>query len=156
MTDHDGLGLAIDICRAGIAAGQSPFGAAIVRGDEVVAVCHNRVWATGDPTAHAEVGAIRLAAAALQRISLAGCTLYSTTEPCPMCLSACHWAQLERVVYGAAIADAAAAGFSELRLPAADLAARGGSPLLVVAGPRRAECVALFEQWRQGPRPTAY
>ncbi len=156
MTDEAGMRLAVEQMRLAIAAGQSPFGAVVVAGDEVVAAGHNRVWETCDPTAHAEVLAIRQAAARLGRIDLVGAVLYSSCEPCPMCLAACHWAKLDRVVYGASIADAAAAGFSELRVGAADLARLGGSPLRVEAGPLRAACVALFETFRNGPGYRAY
>src|SRR4051812_13423533 len=114
MNDEEFLRRAIEVCRQGIAAGQSPFGAVIVREGRVVVAAHNTVWRDLDPTAHAEVNALRAAAAALQSIELAGCTLYSTCEPCPMCLAASHWAKVDRVVFGAAIADATAAGFGEL------------------------------------------
>src|SRR5581483_8338346 len=114
MTDHEAMRLAIRKAQEAIAAGQSPFASVIVRGEEVVAVTHNTVWRDTDPTAHAEVNCIRAAAAKLRTIALRDCRLYSTTEPCPMCLSAIHWAKIDRVVYGAAIADATAAGFSEL------------------------------------------
>jgi tRNA(Arg) A34 adenosine deaminase TadA len=149
MTDADAMQLALDQARAGIAAAQSPFGAVIVRAGAVVAAAHNTVWRTTDPTAHAEVNTIRAAAPALGTIFLHGCTMYTSCEPCPMCLAAIHWAKIDRVVYAAAIADAAAAGFSELALPAADLARRGGSPLVVEAGPLRAEGRELFEAWRR-------
>src|SRR5438874_11390685 len=111
MTEADVMRVAIEKTREGIDAGQSPFGSVIVRGGEVVAATHNTVWLTTDPTAHAEVNCIRSAAGKLKTIFLTGCTLYSTTEPCPMCLSAIHWARIERVVSGAPIADASAAGF---------------------------------------------
>ena len=104
------MSLAIAKARDGIAAGQSPFGAIIVRGHDVVAVTHNTVWLDTDPTAHAEVNCIRSAAKALKLIDLSGCEMYSTCEPCPMCLAAIHWSKIDRVVYGATIADAAAAG----------------------------------------------
>ncbi|TAN22194.1 MAG: nucleoside deaminase [Acidobacteria bacterium] len=139
---------AIAVTRAGIAAGQTPFGCAIVRASGLVAASHNQVWAAGDPTAHAEVTAIRAATAKLGAIALTGCTLYSTCEPCPMCMAAIHWARLERVVYGAAIADAAAAGFHELHLPAAELARLGGSPVAIEAGCLAPECRALFAAWQ--------
>ena len=141
--------LAIDKAKEGIAAGQSPFGAAIVRGDEVVAIAHNTVWLSCDPTAHAEVNAIRQAAAALKTISLRGCTMFATCEPCPMCLTAIHWSKIDKVYYGATIADAAAAGFSELRLPAEEMVRKGGSPLQVIAGPLRRECCELFALWQK-------
>ena len=139
---------AIELARRGIEAGQSPFGAVIIRNGRIVAEAHNTVWADTDPTAHAEINAIRLAAGKLGTIDLTGCTMYSTCEPCPMCLAAIHWAKLDRVYYGAQIADAAAAGFSELAVPAAELADRGGSQLQVLPGPLRRECQELFKLWK--------
>jgi tRNA(Arg) A34 adenosine deaminase TadA len=147
MTDEEFMRLAIKKTRDGILAGQSPFGSLIVRGAEVVAVTHNSVWRDCDPTAHAEVNCIRAAAKALKTISLHGCTLYSTTEPCPMCLSAIHWAKIDRVVFGACIADAASAGFCELTVDASKLAEMGKSPLRVEGGLLREECAALFQEW---------
>jgi tRNA(Arg) A34 adenosine deaminase TadA len=140
--------LAIRKAQQGIAAGQSPFGSVIVRLGEVIAVTHNSVWRDTDPTAHAEVNCIRAAATALNTIFLHGCVLYSTTEPCPMCLAAIHWAKIERVVFGATIADAAGAGFSELAVDAKVLARMGGSPLQVESGLLREECADLFLQWQ--------
>src|SRR5262245_39005406 len=123
MTDEDAMRLAIAACRRGIAAGQSPFGSVILGPDgQVVAEGYNTVWADTDPTAHAEVNTIRLAAGALGRIELSGCTLYSTCEPCPMCLASSHWAALDRVVFGALITDATAAGFREMPIPAERMA----------------------------------
>lgn len=140
---------AIETTRAGIAAGQSPFGSVIVKDGAVVAATHNTLWRDTDPTAHAEVNCIRSAAKALGTVDLSGCTLYSTCEPCPMCLAAIHWAKIDRVVFGAAIADADAAGFSELHVPAATLAEMGGSHLTVEGGLLREECAALFDEWKR-------
>jgi len=156
VTDADLLRLAIAAAREGIAAGQSPFGSVIVREGAVIASTHNTVWRDTDPTAHAEVNCIRAAAHALQTIDLSGCFLYSTCEPCPMCLSAIHWAKIRRVVYGAGIADAAAAGFSELRVPARDLARMGGSNLVVEGGLLIDECRALFEEFRRASAGKTY
>jgi tRNA(Arg) A34 adenosine deaminase TadA len=156
MTDAEYMRLAIEKTREGIDAGQSPFGSVIVRGDVVVAVAHNTVWMTTDPTAHAEVTCIRTAAGKLKSIFLTGCTLYSTTEPCPMCLAAIHWAKIERVVFGATIADAAAAGFHELFVPAKELAVLGKSPLKVESGLLQAECAALFDEWKRSGKARAY
>jgi guanine deaminase len=156
MTDADYMRLAIEKTREGIDAGQSPFGSAIVRGGDVITVTHNTVWMTTDPTAHAEVNCIRAAAGRLKNIFLTGCTLYSTTEPCPMCLAAIHWAKIERVVFGATIADAAAAGFHELFVPAKELAALGKSPLKVESGLLQAECAALFDEWKRSGKARAY
>ena len=148
MSEQEFMRLAIGKAQEGIAAGQSPFGSVIVRDGEVIAATHNTVWRDGDPTAHAEVNCIRGAARALKTIFLHGCTLFSTTEPCPMCLSAIHWAKIDRVVYGAVIADATAAGFSELAIPAKTLAQMGHSPVRVEGGLLRDECAALFDQFR--------
>ena len=142
------MSMAIAEAREGIAAGQSPFGAIIVRGGTVVAATHNTVWRDRDPTAHAEVNCIRRAAGTLKAIDLSGCEMYSTCEPCPMCLAAIHWAKIDRVVYGATIDDAARAGFRELHVDARTLAEMGRSPLKVESGPLRAECADLFRQWR--------
>ncbi len=101
-----------------------PFGAVVVRGEEIVGRGWNQVVATHDPTAHAEVMAIRAAGARLGTFDLGGCEIYASCEPCPMCLAAIHWARLDRLYYAATAADAAAAGFDdaaiarELRLPA--------------------------------------
>jgi tRNA(Arg) A34 adenosine deaminase TadA len=156
MIEADFMRLAIEKTREGIAAGQSPFGAVIVCGSDVIAATHNTVWRTCDPTAHAEVNCIRAAATVLNSIALHGCTLYSTTEPCPMCLAAIHWAKINRVVFGATIADAAAAGFKELFVSANDLVVMGRSPLVVANGPLRDECVALFGEWQRAALCQAY
>src|SRR5687768_18131568 len=97
--------MAIDKCREGIASGQSPFGACIVKDGQVIALEHNVVWETTDITAHAEVTAIRAACRNIDDIDLTGSVIYSTTEPCPMCFSASHWARIGTIVYGASIAD---------------------------------------------------
>src|SRR5215831_19065804 len=139
--------LAIRKTEEGIALGQTPFGAVIVKGCAVVAATHNTVWRDTDPSAHAEVNCIREAASALKTIFLHGCTLFTTTEPCSMCLSASHWAKIDRVMYGASIADAAAAGFWELYVDAMVLAGMGKSPLRVEGALLGAECADLFAQW---------
>jgi tRNA(Arg) A34 adenosine deaminase TadA len=156
MSESELMRLAIDKAREGIAAGQSPFGAVIVKDGAVVAAAHNTVWRDTNPTAHAEVNCLRAAAAALATIDLGGCTMYSTCEPCPMCLAATHWAKVDRVVFGATIVDATAAGFSELPVAAADLAALGHSPLKVESGLLREECAALFDEWKRAGRCGTY
>ena len=157
LHSHDHfMRLAIAEARAGIAAGQTPFGACVVRGGEVVVAAHNRVWADTDITAHAEVVALRAACRRLGGIDLTGCVIYSTTEPCPMCFSACHWARLDAIVYGADIADARAAGFNELAVSDADLKRLGGSRVEIVPGRLREECVELFREWQASPGRRAY
>ena len=148
VSRHECMRLAIEKAREGIAAGQAPFGALIVSGEAVLAVAYNSVRRDRDPTAHAEVNAIRQAAALLRRIALGGCTMFTTCEPCPMCLAAVHWSKIDAVYYGATIADAQAAGFSELCVDARKLAELGGSRLVVAPGPLRQECAELFAYWR--------
>ena len=144
MSDERFMRMAIDKCKEGLSKGQMPFGAVIVKEEKVIACEHNIVWATVDITAHAEVTAIRKACLALQGIDLSGCTLYSTTEPCPMCFSACHWAKLDRIVYGAAIDDARAVGFSELPISNFEMKRQGGSRVEIVPHFLREESVELF------------
>lgn len=146
--DELGMKQAIAIARQGIASGQSPFGSVIMKGDKTISATHNRVWKETDPTAHAEVNNIRDACRTLKTVDLSGYTLYTTCEPCPMCLSAIHWAKLDRVVYGATIADAAGAGFQELEFPAKELARQGKSSLVVEEGPLRETCAGLFKEWK--------
>lgn len=93
-----------------------PFAAVIVRDGQIVGEGVNTVTATNDPTAHAEVNAIRASARALGTFTLAGCELYTSCEPCPMCLAASYWARLDAVYYGARAADAARAGFDDALL----------------------------------------
>lgn len=148
---------AIAACRDGIAAGQSPFGAAVATIDgQLVCAVHNRVRLTCDPTAHAEVTAIREACRRLGTIDLTGCIMASTCEPCPMCASAIHWARFDAVYFGACIADAAEAGFNELAAPIEQLYELGGSKVRVTCDFMREECRALFGEWLGGPRPEAY
>lgn len=98
----------------GVAAGEGgPFGAVVVKDGAVLATACNRVTSTNDPTAHAEIVAIRAACRALGSFQLDGCDLYASCEPCPMCLGAIYWARPRAVYYAATRADAAAAGFDD-------------------------------------------
>jgi tRNA(Arg) A34 adenosine deaminase TadA len=148
---EDLMRLAIDAARRGMTLGQSPFGCAISLAGTVVAVTHNHVLASTDITAHAEVTALREACRKTGKIHLEGAFVASTCEPCPMCMSALHWARVERVFYGAAIGDAAEVGFNELRVPAADIVRIGGSDVTLVPGILVEECRALFSEWRRSP-----
>jgi tRNA(Arg) A34 adenosine deaminase TadA len=105
---------AIALAEKGVRLGQGgPFGCVIVRQGRVVGRAGNRVTSTNDPTAHAEVVAIREACAALQTFQLDDCELYTSCEPCPMCLGAIYWARIPRVYYGNTRGDAAAIGFDD-------------------------------------------
>jgi guanine deaminase len=107
------LARSIELATRNVADGGGPFGSLVVRDGEVLAEGQNRVTATLDPTAHAEVVAIRAACLAVQDFSLAGATLYASCEPCPLCLSAALWARIDRVVYAADRHDAARGGFDD-------------------------------------------
>ena len=141
--------VAIEKAREGIDAGQSPFGCAIAYGDDVIAAAHNTVIATTDITAHAEVNALRLGCQATGQVHLEGFMVATTCEPCPMCMAALHWARVESVFFGASIADADAAGFNELQVPAAEVLKIGGSQVVLVSDILSAECRDLFRRWLQ-------
>ncbi len=102
--------LAVDNVRSGRGG---PFGAIVVKDGAVIATGTNSVTTTNDPTAHAEVTAIREACRALGAFQLAGCEIYTSCEPCPMCLGAIYWARPDRVYYAATASDAAEAGFDD-------------------------------------------
>ena len=139
--------LAIDIARKGMESNMGgPFGAVIVRNGEVIATGHNEVIGTNDPTAHAEIVALRRATAKLGRFDISDCELYSTCEPCPMCLAAIHWAGITKLFFGADRHDAADGGFDDafiydLMVGIAD------SPLLRPEIVDQQECADLFKEW---------
>lgn len=110
MDDASYMALALDDARAAAAMGEVPIGAVLVCDGAVVSRGHNRREADADPTAHAEMIAIRRAAEKLGRWRLSGCTVYVTLEPCPMCAGAMHAARIDRLVYGAADPKAGAVG----------------------------------------------
>lgn len=123
MKKEDFMKLAIKLAVENVSNGGGPFGAVIVRDNKVIATGVNRVTANNDPTAHAEVSAIRAACQELQSFDLTGCDIYTSCEPCPMCLGAIYWAHIDHIYYGCNKYDAAAAGFDdsfiydELELP---------------------------------------
>ena len=105
---------AIELATRNVTTGAGgPFGALVVRDGVIVAEAVNTVTATKDPTAHAEVNAIRGAARAMGSFTLVGCQLYTSCQPCPMCLAAAHWARMSEIFYGASAEDAARAGFDD-------------------------------------------
>jgi tRNA(Arg) A34 adenosine deaminase TadA len=123
-----------------------PFAAVVVRNGQIVGEGVNTVTTRHDPTAHGEVNAIRAACKALGTFSLAGCELYTSCQPCPMCLAACYWARLDAVYYGADAADAARAGFDDAFLYEEfrkDQAARALPAMQMLSN----EAWASFEAW---------
>lgn len=146
------IGLAVENVRL---AGGGPFGALVCKGDRVVATGVNRVTALADPTAHAEIVAIREACRLLGSFQLTGCDLYASCEPCPMCLGAIYWARPERVFYACTRFDAERAGFddssiyAELSLPPA-----GRRIPMIEEGRERG--LSAFEAWNAATTKIRY
>lgn len=125
-----------------------PFGACIVKGTKVIAKARNTVL-KNDPTAHAEINAIRKAARKLKDFDLSGCVIYSTTEPCPMCFSAIHWARIDKVIFGTTISDAKQIGFHELNISSSTLKRLGKARVEVKKGFLLGPCRQLFKDWNK-------
>ncbi|MGE0433477.1 MAG: nucleoside deaminase [Planctomycetota bacterium] len=146
---------AIDLARASVRDGGGPFGCVIVRDGKVIATGRNQVVPHHDPTAHAEVEAIRAACSALGTHLLSGCELYTSCEPCPMCLAAIWWARLDRVYFGATRQDAAAIGFDDERIYA-ELAAELSARELPIRPLLRDQALQAFADWRDKPDRVEY
>lgn len=148
---HQAIALALENIRKG----GGPFAAVIVKSGVVVATGGNRVTATNDPTAHAEMVAIREACWKLGTFQLTGCELYTTCEPCPMCLGAIYWARPSRVYYAGTASDAAAAGFDdafiydELQMPS-------NKRRIPMEELSRAEALVIFQEWLAKSDKTPY
>lgn len=112
-TDDAWIQQAIQLAIDSVAKGGGPFGAIIIKNTTIIGRGYNQVTLNNDPTAHAEIVAIRDASKTINNFSLDGCTLYTSCEPCPMCMSAIYWARINRVVYAATGHDAAQAGFDD-------------------------------------------
>jgi len=156
MADWKFMKLAIEKAKEGIEKGQTPFGACVVRDSEVISCAHNTVWKSNDVTRHAEINAIRLACKKLNSIDLSGCTIYATTEPCPMCFGACHWARISTIVYGSSIEDSREFGFNELVISNRRMKSMGQTDLELIGGFARDECLGLFEMWSRGKSKRSY
>jgi guanine deaminase len=171
--------IAIEEAAQGVTAGDGgPFGAVVVRAGEVIGRAHNEVLKSRDPTAHAEVLAIRRAAGCIRNHDLSGCLLYTTCEPCPMCLGAIAWSRIGRVYFGCTAEDAAGLGFADGEIcsmlrrsaPAAAPArrpnvrpgpARGRAGRIERRPPRmkilgRRHCLAVFQRWLRRPGSVLY
>ena len=140
--------IAIDEARIGIKNKDGgPFGSVIVKNGEIIARGHNHVLKNNDPTCHGEIDAIRKAGEKLKTFDLSGCELYTTGEPCPMCLCACMWANIDKVYYGCTIADNEKIGFRDNKFD--DLMggrAKIGDYLEMMD---RDECLKLFDEYNQ-------
>jgi guanine deaminase len=152
----DFLRRAIALATQNVATGKGgPFGAVIARDGKIVGEGANSVTSSNDPTAHGEVNAIRAAAKALGTFTLSGCELYTSCEPCPMCLAAAYWARLDVVYYGASAADAARAGFDDAFLYAE---LRKGTPRRKLRSTQLLgdEAWASFAAWIASPNKIEY
>ena len=156
MSDDDRfLRRAVALAARDIDAGGGPFGAVITRGGDIIAEGTNRVTVAHDPTAHAEIVAIRAACRALDDFSLAGCVIHSSCEPCPMCLGAIYWARLSRVHHAATRADAAAIGFDDQHIYD-EFARPPAARRLPIFHRPLPEADALFKAWAAKPDKVPY
>lgn len=146
---------AIELALQSVARGGGPFGAVIVRAGAVLAEGSNAVTHDNDPTAHAEIVAIRAACKSIGNFALTGCTVYASCEPCPMCLGALYWSRVDRLVFACTRADAAEAGFDDERIYR-ELAMPFAQRELLTAQSMRAEGLAAFRAWASSPSRREY
>jgi tRNA(Arg) A34 adenosine deaminase TadA len=125
--------------------GDSPYGAVIVKDNEVVAKGYNTVRRDSDPSAHAEMNAIRSLTTKIQNPSLEGYTIYATGEPCPMCATACVWTGLAEIIIGASIEDLILVNQSQVRISCEEIIAKSFKNIKVTKGLLREECLQLFK-----------
>ena len=146
MNKEELMRYAIELANKNVENGGGPFGAVIARNGEIVATGVNRVTANNDPTAHAEVSAIRAASAKLETFDLSGCEIFTSCEPCPMCLGAIYWAHLDKIYYANNKTDAANIGFDDSFIyDEIDLAPKDRKlPSEVLL---RNEAIKTFEAW---------
>jgi guanine deaminase len=156
MKPEELMRLAIEKTREGFKTGNSPFGCAIEQGGKVIATAHNTVLTTIDSTAHAEVNAIRVGCKHIGKWHLEGSIVATTCEPCPMCMSALHWAQVDTVYFGATVQDATDAGFNELYIDAQQILTMGRSKVKLIGGVLADECKQLFHDWKKLPTARTY
>ena len=138
-----------------VRSGGGPFAALIAKDGRIVAEGANRVTLANDPTAHAEIVAVREACRVLQNFQLTGCDLYTTCEPCPMCLGAIYWARPSRVFYASTAADAAAAGFDDAFIYE-ELKKAAAQRQIPMSQMLREEALAVFTAWRNLSAKTRY
>jgi len=146
---------AIALALENVRNGGGPFAAAIVKNGALIATGANRVTATNDPTAHAEIVAIREACKRLETFQLDHCELFTTCEPCPMCLGAIYWARPARVFYAATAAEAAAAGFDDAFIYR-ELSAPHHHRRISMDQVLHEEAQAIFQAWLAKPDKVSY
>jgi guanine deaminase len=154
--DREYMMRAIELARKGMAANAGgPFGAVVVRNGEIIGEGNNRVTSSNDPTAHAEIIAIRQACESLQNFQLDGCTIYTSCEPCPMCLGAIYWARPERVVYACTREDAASIGFDDDFIYS-ELKKTNEDREMIMESLMRTEALEIFRAWAEKPDKVEY
>lgn len=142
------MDIAIKEATKGMRKGEGgPFGAIIVKNGKIIACAHNTVLKSKDPTAHAEVNAIRKASKKLKRFDLSDCEIYTSCEPCPMCFSAIHWARIPKIYYAATISDAKKAGFNELEISSEKMKSEGKSKVQLIKVNSCSSCTAPFNEF---------
>lgn len=147
---------AVDLARQGMNNGVGgPFGCIIVKADTIIGKGCNSVASSNDPTAHAEVVAIRDACRHLQTFQLTGCELYTSCEPCPMCMGAIYWARPTKVYFGATRHDAAVAGFDD-SLIYKELTAPLHDRLIEMVNLGREKAIVVFDEWIVKPDKISY
>ncbi len=155
MRKEDIMREAISLADDNVRNGGGPFGAVIVKDGKVVATGVNRVTANNDPTAHAEVSAIRNACKKLKTFDLSGCEIYSSCEPCPMCLGAIYWSRIKKIYYGNSKADAKDIGFDDSFIYD-ELALPYGQRHVAMERLLGDEAIATFNEWKSKPDKTEY
>ena len=147
--------MAVEEARKGMNSNEGgPFGAVVVRDGKVIARAHNRVLKTNDPTAHAEILAIRQAASELEDFDLSGCEIYATSQPCPMCYSAIHWARIEKLHYGTTKDDVATIGFDDSFIY--EIIKGESEPQVEEDNTDRDSCLELLDEWEKKPDKVMY
>jgi guanine deaminase len=153
--DKKFLRKAIEIAAAGIKDGGGPFGAVISKGGKIIAESNNKVVLNTDPTAHAEILAIREASGFLKTYDLTGCVLYASCEPCPMCLGALYWSGIKKVVYASDRRDAALAGFND-EMMYNEILLDPSERQVTFMQMKDNEAKAVFRKWEQYEGKTTY
>jgi guanine deaminase len=153
--DNPFMARAIQLSLDNVASGGGPFGAVIVRNGSIVAEGVNHVTSTNDPTAHAEVVAIRNACAQLGTFTLHDCKIYTSCEPCPMCLGAIYWARLSHIYFGNAAADASAIGFDDSFIYR-EFAQPFGERSIPMTQMMQAPALSAFHAWKEKPNKISY
>ena len=140
MQPEDFMRLALEEAKQG----DSPYGAVIVKDNEVIAKAHNTVRQDSDPSAHAEINVIRSLTTKIKNPHLEGYTIYTTGEPCPMCATACVWTGISEIVFGVSIQDLLEAKQSQINISCEEIIAKGFRKIKVTKGLLKEECLKLF------------